>query len=180
MNKILFKKPAFLSFFIVLFATGCSCLGPYGPDVAQYRDENFRKKDDYFLNPANNVLIFINSTDNTIAAIQCHRSVASFADTLNNSHSFNTYTPYAEFFEMSPQITSLREKYNNLSETEKEQFLLQSNLLSPGISITCQSDGAGLDARAYFNGKEISSDRSLVRYAVVNLSFSIPLAEAIK
>lgn len=178
MAKILIKK--ILIFFIVLFIEGCSCLGPYGPDVSQYRNDNFQKRDNYFLNPTNNVLIFIDTTDNTIAAIQCHRSVSSFADTQNSSQSFNVYTPYAEFFEMSQQIESLREKFNKLSDIEKEQFLLQSNLLSPAISISCQSDGAGLDARAYFNGKEISSDRSMVRYAVVNLSFSIPLAEAIK
>jgi len=130
----------------------------------------------YFANPKDKIMVTVVGSSSGFAKMQCHCSTGSLADAGSNNSSFETYAPFVRVADMSQEIAEIRKQYNTVSKVEKEQVKIFLSTVLPHVIYTCQNQGyGGLIGKIYYNGKEVSSDEANIDYAVVNLTYSMPI-----
>ena len=168
------KVKKILLFLLSLGLCGCAGIQPMV-------DEYNTTTGNYFANPKDRIMITIVGSNGGFAKMQCHCSTGSLADAGSNSSSFEDYTPFARVADVSEGISEIRKQYNTASKAEKEQVKLYLSTVLPHVVYTCQNQGyGGLIGKIYFDGKEVSSDVADIDYAVINLSYAIPVEVVLK
>lgn len=167
-----FMKKEFVSIMLAGFAlTGCASL-----QAQRLAEEN--QINSYWENPENKVLLTVANIDDFYGyvSMDCTISTGEYGQ---NNNSFETSGPLIRVIDVSKHISEFKNQYNRANQFEREQIISQIELMGPAMTAVCQSGGSGIEAIAYFDGKEIARSTASQYMGVVSISIDPPIAEKI-
>lgn len=165
MNKKIMILVAFLF-------SGCAGVGS---SVYEVRNQ----VDSYWSNPRDKVLVTVSRYGDFYgyAGLNCTVSAGEFGQF---NESFKTEAPFARVFDVSESVAKFREIYRESNKQEKEAVLFETDSLDSVFNIVCQSEGAGIEGVAYFDGKQIAKSTADQHMGMISLSVNPDISEKIK
>jgi hypothetical protein len=165
----------YISIFLILIAfSGCAL----EQQMRKQQDDFLQQKSAYFANPKNSLMLFVDGkwAGNGVR-VNCNFSGMGLGNGSMGSSGMKR-TPVIIVTSFDDNIRELNSKGKEERRSSKLQLAANPYIMS----MTCQlvdSSCQDLQAEAYFDGKLMSSDTTSSEYGVVNISFHVPLAEAI-
>ena len=173
-QKGVFMKTQHFLGVALAFLTGCAT---YNDQFIANRTSELQQ---YFADPYGKLLVHVYTDTGYYPNIQCTSSRLIGTDFNTNQKTFKTSTPFVQVIDLyNGAGRKMGVDLNKLSNQDK--IFLDTQFAQ--ISYLCQSESeyGGLNARAYYSGKELSTDLGAEgQYPAVNLNFTIPLKDIIE